>query len=162
MLFYKNQRSNIIILSTLLIISGCVIIWKSDWKNLGVPLGGFYLVTFFALAYVMLLSLMSANTAGHTKKSMTSGLVWASTVVSNAVGPLLVKTTEKAEHYPSLVKPLLAVLALSVALTVSLRFHMSMQNKARDAHGLVTEESLSQTAFADMTDRENPNFRYSW
>lgn len=37
-----------------------------------------------------------------------------------------------------------------------------MQNKARDAEGIVTEDDSSQTVFADMTDRENPNFRYSW
>jgi hypothetical protein len=152
----------VIVFSTLLVISGCVMIWKSNWKNLGIPLAGFYLLTFFALAYVMLLSLMTANTAGHTKKALTSGLVWASTVVSNAVGPLLVKTEEKAEHYPSLVKPLLAVLALSVAMIVVLRLYMSMQNKTRDAKGIVTEDALSQTAFADMTDKENTNFRYSW
>ncbi|KIY00055.1 uncharacterized protein Z520_03740 [Fonsecaea multimorphosa CBS 102226] len=161
-LYCRNQRINIFIVTSLLVIAGCVMIWKSSWKNLGVPLGGFYLLSFFAVAYVMLLSLMTANTAGHTKKATTSGLVWASTVVSNAVGPLLVKTTEASEHYPSLVEPILAVLALSVGMMGALRAYVYMQNKARDAKGTVTESDLSETAFADMTDRENPNFRYSW
>lgn len=137
-------------------------IWKSDWKNLGVPLAGFYLLVFFAIAYVMLLALMTANTAGNTKKATTAGLVWASTVVSNAVGPLLVKTEEKADHYPSLVIPLLSILALSVTMIVALRVYLAMMNKARDAKGTITMDALSQTAFADLTDHENPNFRYTW
>lgn len=70
---------------------------------------------------------MTANTAGHTKKATPSGLVWASTVLSNAVGPLLVKTTQKAEHYSSLVKPFLAVLALSVAMIVALRVYVNAE-----------------------------------
>lgn len=43
-----------------------------------------------------------------------------------------------------------------------LRVYMTLQNKARDAEGIATEDAFSQTAFADMTDRENPNFRDSW
>ncbi len=120
------------------------------------------LLVFFADAYVMLLSLMTANTAGHTKKSVTSGLVWASTVTSNAVGPLLVNTTEAAQHYPSLVVPIIALVGLSIVMVGLLRIYMTYQNKRRDANSTVTEGGISQTAFKDFTDRENPNFRYSW
>lgn len=145
-----------------LVIAGCVMIWKSSWQNLGIPLAGFILLILFAVAYVMVLSLMTANTAGHTKKATTSGIVWALTVVANAVGPLLVKTTEVKQHYPSLIEPTLAVLSLGIVLMLSLRFYLTVQNKRRDRSGEVTESNIDETAFEDLTDRENPNFRYSW
>lgn len=136
--------------------------WKSSWKVLSIPLGGFFLLGFFAVPYVMLLSLMSANTAGHTKKAFTAGLVWTSAILSNAVGPFLVKTTEVKEHYPTLIITILAMLAMCVVLLIGFRFYLSHLNKARDARALVSEYDLVTTAFEDMTDRENPNFRYSW
>lgn len=37
------------------------------------PLAGFYLLAFFSVTYVMILAVMSANTAGHTKKAFTAG-----------------------------------------------------------------------------------------
>jgi hypothetical protein len=137
-------------------------IWKSSWHNLAIPFAGFVLLGFFATAYVMLLSLMTANTAGHTKKALTSGLVWASAIISNAVGPLLVKSHEAEEHYPSLVIPIIAVMALSIVMIGVLRLYLQLQNRARDKAGVVTEADVRETAFEDMTDRENGNFRYSW
>ena len=136
--------------------------WKSSWANISVPLAGFFLLGFFAVPYVMLLALMSANTAGHTKKVFTSGMVWSSAILSNAVGPLLVKTTETEEHYPTLVIPILAMLAMCVVLVTGFRFYILHLNKTRDARGPVSEDDLALTAFEDMTDHENPNFRYSW
>ncbi|KAF2160321.1 hypothetical protein M409DRAFT_70496 [Zasmidium cellare ATCC 36951] len=162
LLYFPNQRANAFVFSSALVIAGCVMIWKSSWQNLGIPLAGFILLIFFAVAYVMLLALMTANTAGHTKKAITSGLVWSLTVISNAVGPLLVKTTEAKQHYPSLIEPTLAVLALGIVMIVSLRFYLSTENKRRDRNGTVTESGANETAFEDMTDWENPNFRYSW
>ncbi|KAL7913901.1 MFS general substrate transporter [Trichoderma velutinum] len=162
LLYVRNQRCNVFFFSSLLVITGCAVIWKSDWAHVGVPFAGFVLLAFFAVAYVMLLSLMTANTAGHTKKSVTSGLVWASTVTSNAVGPLLVDTTEAAQHYPSLVVPIIALVGLSIVMVGLLRIYMTYQNKRRDANSTVTEGGINQTAFQDLTDRENPNFRYSW
>lgn len=38
---------------------------------------------------------------------------------------------------------------------------LSMENKRRDRNSSGQEQpDLDETAFSDMTDRENPNFRY--
>ncbi|KAG4418955.1 hypothetical protein IFR04_007902 [Cadophora malorum] len=105
---------------------------------------------------------MSANTAGHTKEAFTAGLMWATYCSSNGVSPLLVKTTEVAEHYPTLFKPLVAFLVANVVAAVGYRFYMENENKNRDRQSSVSEESAAETAFKDLTDRENPNFRYTW
>lgn len=137
-------------------------VWKSSWASIGVPLAGFLLVGFFTVPYIMVLALMTANTGGHTKRVVTTALVWGAYCVSNGVAPLLVRTTETAEHYPTLFQPLIALSAASVVLTFGLRWHLQRCNRKRDQLGAVDEDSAARTAFADLTDKENPNFRYSW
>ncbi|PVH87114.1 MFS general substrate transporter [Cadophora sp. DSE1049] len=160
--YIKNQRINVMVVVILPVIADCITIWKAPWKPLAAPLVGFYLLGFFAAGYVMILALMSANTAGHTKKAFTAGLMWATYCISNGVAPLLVKTTEVAEHYPALFKPLIALLVANVVAAVGLRFYLENENKKGDRHSSVSGESTAETAFKDLTDRVNPNFRYTW
>ena len=108
----------------------------------------------------MLLSLMTANTAGHTKKAITSGLVWASYCASNGIAPLTVLTQEKADHYPTCFKIILSALSLTFVLLVWFRFYLLAQNQKRDAIELVDESRAMAIAFFDLTDGENPYFRY--
>ena len=135
-------------------------IWKSSWVNKAVPLWGLFLLGFFPAVYVMLLSLMSANTAGHTKKATTSGLVWAAYCASNGVAPLTVLTQEQAAHYPTCFKIILSMLSLTFFLLLSFRVYLLGLNKKRDAKGLVDEWHAAAMAFHDLTDGENPYFRY--
>lgn len=44
----------------------------------GVLLFGFYLTGTYNAPYVMILALVSSNTAGTTKKVVTSGIIWVS------------------------------------------------------------------------------------
>lgn len=120
------------------------------------------LLGFFVTPYVMILSLMSANTGGHTKKAVTAAMVWGAYCASNGVAPLLVRTTEAAKHYPSLFIPLMALLSLCAVVLLGLQFYLRNCNKKRDAVSAINEIAAAQTAFADLTDKENPNFRYSW
>ena len=88
--------------SCLPVIAGALMVWKSDWQeNKAIPLWGFYLTSVFSTTLVMVLTLMAANTAGHTKKAITSGLVWASYCASNGIAPLTVRTQEQKEHFPT-------------------------------------------------------------
>jgi sugar phosphate permease len=143
-------------------LAGCIVIWKSSWTTYDAPLAGFYLLGFFAIIYVMILAMTSANTAGHTKKAFTSGLVWAAYCFGNGIAPLLVRTTEQAEHYPTLFKALIAFISATFVLTLALRFLLIGKNKSRDQRGLVLEDDAARTGFEDLTDGENPNFRYYW
>lgn len=148
--------------STLPMITGATLLWKSSWLDNIPPLIGFILLGFFTLPYLMVIALMTANTAGHTKKAFTSAMLWGAYCVTNGVAPLLVKTTEITEHYPTLCAPLISVLCVGFVSCISLRFYLMWENKRRDQIVPVDEISHVQTAFADMTDKENPNFRYSY
>lgn len=49
----------------------------------------------------------------------------------------------------------------SVVLIFSFRIMLSMENRKRDRLSDSQEQpDLDETAFSDMTDKQNPNFRY--
>lgn len=108
----------------------------------------------------MILSLVAANTAGHTKKAITAGLVWASYSASNGVAPLLVKTQEQSSHYPTAFITIISMMLLIFVLLVFFRTYLFYLNKKRDDVGPVDQDIAAMTGFLDITDRENENFRY--
>jgi hypothetical protein len=142
------------------VIAGSAMIWKSNWHHKAVPLWGFFIITVFSATYLMILSLVAANTAGHTKKAVTAGLVWASYSLSNGVAPLLVKTQEQANHYPSAFITIISMMSLTFVLLACYRAYILYLNKKRDNLRLVDQDAAVITGFLDITDLENENFRY--
>lgn len=108
----------------------------------------------------MILTLMAANTAGHTKKAVTAGVVWASYCIANGIAPLTVRTEEEAGHYPSAFITILVMMSLVFVLLALFRAYIFHLNKKRDETGTVDRNEAAMTGFLDMTDRANPNFRY--
>lgn len=48
-----------------------------------------------------------------------------------------------------------------LVIVIAFRTMLSLENKRRDRRmGSTEHPDLDETAFKDMTDRENPNFRY--
>jgi hypothetical protein len=140
-------------------------VWKSgDWAskntNRGIPLWGFFMMAVFSTTYVMILALMAANTAGHTKKAITAGLVWASYCVSNGIAPITVLTEEEKVHYRTAFIIILVMMSLTFGLLFGFRFYVLHLNRKRDAIKVVSREEAAMTAFMDMTDLKNENFRY--
>lgn len=158
--FKKNSRSWLGMLSCLPVIAGSVMIWKSNWEHRATPLWGFYLISIFATTLVMILTLMASNTAGYTKKALTSGLVWAAYCASNGVAPLLVFGPEVADHYPTTFKIIISMMSMTFVLLGLFRFYVLQINKKRDEVQQVEKNDADRTAFMDMTDKVNPNFRY--
>lgn len=136
-------------------------VWKSDWEhNRAAALWGFFMLTIFSATQAMILSLVGANTAGHTKKAVTAGLVWGSYSISNGIAPLLVKTTEKQRHYPSAFIPIMAMMTLTFVLLGIYRIYMVHLNRKKDSVMLVDMNAAARTGFLDITDTQNENFRY--
>ena len=159
--FWRNTRCYCAMFCCLPVIAGAVMIWKSNWPHTkAASLWGFFMLTVFSGTQVMVLSLVGANTAGHTKKAITAGLVWAAYSVSNGIAPLLVKTQETAQHYPSSLIPIISLMSLVFVLLGIYRIYIMHLNKKRDSVKLVDRDSAARTGFLDITDRENENFRY--
>lgn len=164
--YIPNTRTLIAMFCCLPVIAGTSMVWQSgDWasktSNRGIPLWGFFMMAVFATTYVMVLALMAANTAGHTKKAVTAGLVWSSYCISNGIAPIAVRTQEEAEHYPTAFITILVMMSLTFCLLFVFRFYVLNLNRKRDAIKLVSRDEAAMTAFLDVTDLTNENFRYS-
>ncbi|GJE93056.1 MFS general substrate transporter [Phanerochaete sordida] len=95
-------------------------------------LGCYYVLSFFSTIQPMLYTWSSQNTAGHTKKLCTTGVVFVAQCVGNIVGPLLY-TTEEAPYYR---RGLIADLVCWIALSIMILFtaaYLAFLNKQHAA-----------------------------
>jgi uncharacterized membrane protein YoaK (UPF0700 family) len=143
----------------------------------------YYLTGPYNAAFVLILSITIANTAGHTKKVLTNGtstlfhpksshqLTSFSTAIlflgyctGNIVGPFFYVSSQEPQYQLGIWSMIVSHL-LEACIVILLRVLLSRENKRRDriqsqqAGGLEGRD-LDATAFSDMTDRENVNFRY--
>ncbi|KAI8244560.1 putative transporter [Colletotrichum sp. SAR 10_96] len=111
-------------------------------------------------SFVLLLSLQTANIAGHTKKVVTSACLFLGYCVGNIAGPFFYKS-DQAPKYELGIWSMIVAHLLEVVIVIALRFLLKWENERRDrAQGEVAEVDLDATAFGDLTDQENMNFRY--
>ncbi len=98
-----NIRIIMLILTCLPVIAGCALIWKSEWSyRAAAPVVGYSITGFFGGTVSLIITVGMSNVAGHTKKSLMAATIFAAYCVGNIVGPLLVKSQTRAEHYPEL------------------------------------------------------------
>lgn len=139
----------------------------------------YYLTGPYNASFVLLLSVLTANTAGHTKKLLTNATLFVGVCVGNISGPFFYKNSQ-APRYRLGIWSMVVSHLLEVVLILTLRYLLKRENGKRDMiRGLdirggisegeaVTDENVEEkrrkeldaTAFADLTDRENLNFRY--
>jgi hypothetical protein len=104
------------------------------------------------------MGLQIANTAGYTKRSVTSSGIFVGYCLGNFVGPLLFKPADAPVYAPGFI----AVLATSIAaavLAVVYRYVCIWENHRRDKVG--TMEGFDHAYEDDLTDMKNPQFRYT-
>lgn len=125
----------------------------------------YYLTGSLNASFVLLLSMQTANIAGHTKKVTTSACMFLGYCAGNIAGPFFYKTNQ-SPTYPLGIWSMIVVLILEIGVVIALRFLLSTENKRRDRLQGIDEthhqerRDLDATAFEDMTDKENINFRY--
>ena len=62
----------------------------------------------------MLYTWSAQNTAGHTKKTCTTGIIFVAQCVGNIIGPLLYKTEDKPYYRKGLIANLVCWIALAI------------------------------------------------
>lgn len=107
----------------------------------------------------LLYSWNSANTAGHTKKLARNALTMVAFSIGSLIGPQLFRANE-APEYRSAKVTLLVLSVVCVPLAGLVGLISKWENEKRDKQGPVTLPPNYE--FKDMTDIENPNFRYSY
>ncbi|QRW14604.1 major facilitator superfamily transporter [Ceratobasidium sp. AG-Ba] len=137
-----------------------------DPADLGPLLVGYYLLAVFGAPYVLLLSLSTANVAGHTKKAFSAAAIFIGYNVGNIVAPYLIDTRTRAQHYPKAWISIIVVMVFSSVASLVLRGMYILENRRRDEQEIAAESrdrkrsAEDEAAWSDLTDKKNPYFRY--
>lgn len=100
---YPNTRIIMLVLCNLPVIAGCAMIWKSEWTyHAAAPVVGYTITGFFGGTASLTISIAMSNVAGHTKKSFMAATTFVAYCVGNIVGPQLIWSETKKDHYPAL------------------------------------------------------------
>jgi hypothetical protein len=92
-----------LVLCCLPVIAGMAMIWKCSWSyQAAAPVIGYSIIGFFGPVVSLIISLGMTNVAGHTKKSFMAATIFVAYCVGNIVGPQLIISQSKAQHYPTL------------------------------------------------------------
>ncbi|KAL4967091.1 major facilitator superfamily domain-containing protein [Aspergillus stella-maris] len=120
------------------------------------------LMAYFYLGpYVVSVGMVAANTAGYTKKITVNALIFMAYCVSNIIGPFFFKT-EQAPLYSLGMAAMLFSYGASFVLVAVYMAYCWNENRQRDALAAANPVPSEETEFRDLTDKQNPNFRYVW
>lgn len=158
----KNTRLIMLALCCLPVIAGCAMIWKSSWYHrAATPIAGYSILGMFAPVTSLVVSLGMVNVAGNSKKSFTAAATFTFYCVGNIVGPQLIVTQTVGQHYPRLWTAIIVCYVLLVVLSAVLYLLFRRENQRRDEL-LLNKEEGDKIAFDDLTDKQNPYFRYAY
>lgn len=131
----------------------------------------FYLTQFFLAEGNMIFSLISRNIAGQTKKTTTLTMTFIVWAAGNATAPQIFQASDAPRYQKGFIAHLCLYAIFNITLVVT-RLLLVKRNaaKRRDAvaalgvevpEGRVDDGKISHAfAFDDLTDKENPDFRY--
>ncbi|CDH13256.1 probable Allantoate permease [Zygosaccharomyces bailii ISA1307] len=142
--------------TAIVFIGTCMLAFADDNKQ--ARLAGICLMYIAPIAFICTLACVSANTLGYTKKWTVSSINLLGYCAGNIVGP---QTFKEAPYtgakiamvvcYGACIFILLALYALNVR-----------ENRRRDKAAMENKQPLIENIeFADLTDFENPYFRYT-
>lgn len=154
--FYPNRMLWASLGTAIVVAAQCMLAFGGDNNKL--KLAGYSLYSLSPIGFICLLSSISSNILGTTKKQTASALMLVFYCVGNLVGP----QTFKADEAPSYTLAKLAIVicgAISLVTLLLIWAYYVYENKRRDALG-ITEVDIENIEFADLTDKENPLFRY--
>ncbi|ANB12554.1 allantoate permease [Sugiyamaella lignohabitans] len=153
-----QHRMFIAVLGTLInIVTGCLLAFPKSHKA---QLVGYFLFGLSPICFICYLSCISSNTAGHTKKVIFSATTLIGYCVGNLIGPQTFIATQ-APTYTSAKIAIVVCYSLSLVI-IGLTYYLnSRANKIRDEKNERLPADFVNAEFADLTDFQNPEFRYA-
>lgn len=138
----------------------CMLAFSDNPK---VEYAGFALTTMLAIFFIIMLSTISSNVAGHTKKVTVNAIFLIGYSAGNIIGPQTFITSQ-APNYMGAVGAMVGCNCVVLLCLLALWADYHFENKRRDAKlndPTVAEFKLiANHEFADLTDKQNPLFRY--
>ena len=128
----------------------------------------YYLTGSYNASFVIILSILTGNIAGHTKKVITNAMIFLGVCAGNIAGPFFYKA-EQAPGYSLGIWSMIVANFVEIALILFLGACLAWENRRRDRIQQIVpggdaddlrQLELDRTAFSDLTDKENLNFRF--
>ncbi|KAI9685190.1 MAG: hypothetical protein M1822_004777 [Bathelium mastoideum] len=143
------------------IIGGGLMSFLPTSNRAGVLIG-VYLVNAIVAGFPITNSWTAGNVAGHTKRSVCVALLSVGFGIGNIIGPQTFRAKDAPQYIPAKIS-VLATQAASAMVAVVLFGYYKWANHSRDrngrGHGDV--DYMSDVGkWTNLTDRENPDFRY--
>ncbi|KDN67530.1 putative major facilitator superfamily transporter [Colletotrichum sublineola] len=164
-LFVQNLRCLFWIASALIGLSGAIMVHTLDVnQQRDASLAGVYIMGFYNVPWVFMLSLNSSNTAGTTKKSFMGVTVAVCYATGNIIGPQLFLSSQ-APRYPLGIGAMMFAFALMAVSGMAYYLLCVAENKRRNSKYGVPEGMLQaglEQEKEDKTDWENKAFRYAY
>lgn len=158
---FKNTRCCVMALSQVPGLVGSVLLYLLPDDNDNGKLASYYIISTHSVSFTIMMSMMSSNYAGFTKKSTASALIFMGWCAGMVIAPQLFKPSE-APRYPTVFMAQFICFALLIALPMVLQAYLMWSNKRRDREFPNSEEETSGVEdLMDKTDREQKaRFRY--
>lgn len=160
----KNTRCIIFVLLCIPSLAGLIGIATIPLEHKWALVGCAWLQYLIGGPVILCWIFLTANVAGATKKTITTGLWFTFYAAGNIVGANIF-VAKQAPRYHSGIIGLCICYGGMIALGISYRFALMWENHKRDKlYGVPTPESEADAVikgFEDYTDKENHGFRYS-
>ena len=153
---YNARCIGIICLVIPTMVGGALMAWLPADNKAGL-LAGNYMTNTVGASLPLLYSWITANYAGHSKKTTMSAIVLMSFCIGNIIGPKTFVASE-APVYLSAKICIVAFLACAILLALTLDFLYLRENKKRDRMGEL--DMPADWELLDLTDKQNKRFRY--
>ncbi|KAL7667327.1 Major facilitator superfamily (MFS) profile domain-containing protein [[Candida] zeylanoides] len=155
---FVHSRMVIAICGTAVVVVADCMLGFCDNKK--AQLGGFLLTSLAPIGFICMLSIVASNVAGHTKKVTTNAIFLVSYCVGNLVGPQTFIDSQAPDYVGGKIS--IAVCGVcSFVILIAIFASYIRENKKRDLLDMSQFEKFDNSEFADLTDKENPKFRYS-
>lgn len=154
---FKNIRIYLFIFCICLSMVSSLLLWQLPRSATPGLLVAITFLPSFGGGYAILMGLQIANTAGYTKRSLTSSGLFIAWCLGNFTAPLLFKAKDAPVYGPGFAV-VVAGSAAAVVLALIYRFVCVFENKKRDKAGM--KEAFDHAYNDDLTDRMNKQFRY--
>jgi len=158
----KKTGQNLVTMAVFVIPSfiGTIVIMTVENKTAASRAGlliSYWIVFTFWAAQGLGMSMLTRNIGGQTKKSVAITMNFLAWCGGNAAGPQVFFDGD-APRYRKALSIHLGCYSLLVCVIVFLRWNLSHRNSKKDRE--FGKEISSTHGFDDLTDKENPNFRY--
>ncbi|KAM0553182.1 hypothetical protein ACHAPJ_007469 [Fusarium lateritium] len=159
----KNFRTIVMAVYLIPTMIGTCLLWKLDRQDhkIGV-LFGYYILGSFVASLVLAMQMPASNLGGYTKRITASAMVFIAYCAGNVIGPHAFLGSE-APLYPTGCITIIGCAVAQMIIAILLRLLLMRRNARRDAAMAAvgdTGDDTTVTDAADLTDFENPHFRY--